>query len=93
MTQRSKSWPDGCMNSISKSKPKTKTDRKSPHYDVGGIAVIDVIKAKLTPWEYRGFLKGNLIKYACRIGHKDNDSRDVEKAIFYGNWLSRELNK
>lgn len=32
----------------------------------------DVMEALLTPEEFRGFLKGNMIKYAMRQGKKDS---------------------
>lgn len=32
----------------------------------------DVMQALLTPDEFRGFLKGNMIKYAMRQGKKDS---------------------
>jgi len=36
----------------------------------------------LTPEEFRGFLKGNIIKYAMRQGRKDG-SDDAGKALHY----------
>lgn len=53
-----------------------------PHYLVGGIEVIDYIKAKLTPEEFRGYLKGNVIKYISRADHK-NGIVDWNKADWY----------
>lgn len=58
-------------------------DDKSTYYDAGGIEVMEIIKAKLTPEQYRGFLLGNIIKYACRANHKAAFNRDVEKAGVY----------
>ena len=44
-----------------------KQDNINPsHYTQGGIQSIDYMKAKLTPEEYQGFLKGNIIKYITR---------------------------
>ena len=45
-------------------------DPKSRYYDAGEIEVLDVIKAKLTPEQFKGWLLGNLIKYSCRANHK-----------------------
>jgi len=36
----------------------------------------------LTPEEFRGFLKGNIIKYSMRQGKKE-DSDDGNKALHY----------
>ena len=56
-----------------------------PHYTKGGIETIDFIKAKLSPEEYRGYLRGNLLKYASRLGDKDSD--DAGKAAWYAQRL------
>jgi hypothetical protein len=57
------------------------------HYKVGGIETIDYIKAKLTPEEYRGYLKGSVLKYASRLGYKGDAVVDAGKI----NWYSTEL--
>lgn len=67
-------------------------DEKSSYYDAGGIEVVDIIKAKLTPEEYRGYLKGNAIKYLCREAFKEDAERDREKAANYAAWLRDESN-
>ena len=54
-----------------------------PHYTVGGIETIDYIKAKLTPEEFRGYLKGNILKYGSRVGHKDDVTQDAGKLKWY----------
>lgn len=56
---------------------------KSPHYNAGSIECIDALKEWLTEEQYRGFLKGNVIKYLCREGHKDSREQDCEKAKYY----------
>ncbi len=56
-----------------------------PHYTKGGIETIDFIQAKLSPEEYRGYLRGNLLKYASRMGEKDSD--DAGKAAWYAQRL------
>ena len=63
-----------------------------PHYKVGGIETIDFIKAKLTPQEFRGYLLGNVFKYASRAGHKGNSAQDMGKMAWYASRLS-ELEK
>jgi len=54
------------------------------HYDNGkDYDVIDIIK------DYQlNFNKGNIIKYICRAGKKDNEIKDLEKALDY---LKREI--
>ena len=53
-----------------------------PHYG-GNIECIDYIQDKLTPEEYRGFLRGSVIKYIDRLGKKEDDKADAEKAMWY----------
>jgi hypothetical protein len=61
------------------------------HYTHGGIETIDFIQAKLTPEEFRGFLKGNILKYGSRLGHKDNDMQDAGKLAWYTSKLRSVL--
>ncbi|MDU0963595.1 MAG: DUF3310 domain-containing protein [Peptostreptococcus anaerobius] len=64
------------------------------HYKLTGLfkedgeqaEVLDVIKAALTDEEYRGFLKGNEIKYILREKHK-NGVEDLKKNGQYNKWL------
>ena len=44
-----------------------------PHYNGGPIECIDAIQAALTPEEFRGYCKGNNIKYTWRENRKGKD--------------------
>ena len=61
------------------------------HYKVGGIETIEFIKAKLTFEEYQGYLKGNVLKYASRIGHKGDPVIDAGKLNWYSTALTQVL--
>ena len=63
---------------------------KNKHYDQGGIQTIEFIRAKLSPSEYVGYLKGNVIKYLSRANYKDSAKADIEKALQYLTWLNEE---
>ena len=52
------------------------------HYTSGNIECIDAIKAALTPEEFRGFCKGNVMKYNWRELQKGGLS-SLEKAAWY----------
>jgi len=52
------------------------------HYTAGSIECIDAIEAALTPEEYRGFIKGNVIKYNWRERHKGGNE-SLAKAAWY----------
>lgn len=53
--------------------------------------VIKVLKAWLTPEEYVGFLKGNVIKYNARSSKKGAHLEDTRKAQWYQNELAVAL--
>jgi len=59
-----------------------------PHYKVGGIETIEYIKAKLSKEEYRGYLKGNILKYGSRVGYKDSAAQDAGKLAWYAQRLA-----
>lgn len=56
------------------------------HYEIGGISVYDIWKAKLSKEELKGLFKGNIIKYICRADYK-NGIEDYRKATQYFEWL------
>jgi hypothetical protein len=58
-----------------------------PHYRTGGIEAIDAIEAALTAEEFRGFIKGNVLKYCWREKHKGSDE-DLKKAAWYLNRIT-----
>jgi hypothetical protein len=72
---------------VTMEEPKVDMVNSPPHYKVGGIEVIDFIKAKLTPEEFRGYLKGNVLKYTSRAGHKDDVTQDIDKMVWYATKL------
>lgn len=45
-------------------------DDKSVYYDAGGIETFDIMKAKLSPVQWQGYLTGNILKYLCRANFK-----------------------
>lgn len=59
------------------------------HYNQGGIETLDLIKLYLTPEEYEGYLKGNIIKYRERAQFKGNAEQDYAKAKFYYDEVSK----
>lgn len=53
-----------------------------PHYTAGGIECIDAIESALTPEEFRGYCKGNALKYIWRERLKGGDE-SLAKASWY----------
>ena len=37
--------------------------------------------------EFIGFLKGNILKYRLRLGHKDDIQKEMDKIQRYEQWL------
>lgn len=58
-----------------------------PHYSRGSIQPIDFMESSFTPDEYRGFLKGQVIKYVSRYRYKGKPLDDLAKAKTYLDWL------
>lgn len=52
------------------------------HYTQGSIECIDAIRAALTPEEFRGYCKGNAIKYVWRERTKESN-KSLKKAMWY----------
>lgn len=74
---------------IDKVKQAIRTMSPERRYSHGSVECIDAIKAALSPEEWRGFVKGNVLKYVWREQYKGSDC-DLEKARDY---LARYLKK
>ena len=61
------------------------------HYTVGGYEALDVIRAKLTPEEWRGAMKFNILKYLMRANYKGHHDTDCLKAGWYMEELTNEI--
>ena len=65
-------------------KPNVVDEVNNPsHYASGDIECIDAIEASMTPEAFKGYLKGNIIKYTWRYEKKINPVQDLEKAQWY----------
>jgi|MDTB01.1.fsa_nt_gb hypothetical protein len=60
---------------------------KPPHYNAGSVECIVAIQASMSPEEFKGYLKGNAMKYLWRYNLKGNAIQDLEKCIWYTNRL------
>ena len=52
------------------------------HYNKGGVECIDAIRGSMSAEAFRGFLKGNVMKYMFRYEAK-NGLEDLRKARWY----------
>lgn len=63
-------------------------EHSNPHYETN-LQPIEFMQANMTPEEFVGFLKGNIIKYTARCGKKDAVDKEVAKIIEYAKWLAK----
>ena len=61
-----------------------------PHYNQHGIECIQAIRAALTDEEFKGYCKGNVLKYTWREHYK-NQIEDLKKAAWYMNRLIKSV--
>jgi len=62
------------------------------HYNRGKIEVIKIQEDQLTYEEYRGYIKGQVIKYITRERYK-NGLEDLKKAAWYLNRLIKYMER
>lgn len=62
------------------------------HYKLNGLNIesVDVIKAVLTEEEFKGWCRGNALKYLMRAGKKDKnkEKQDFAKAGVFISWIT-----
>lgn len=74
------------------SNDKWSTHTTPEHYKgEDNIDVIDFLYQQLSLEEFKGFMKGNMIKYPVRAGRKDNELQDIKKARDYADRLIEKL--
>ena len=61
------------------------------HYQIGDKQPIEIMQEVMTTDEFFGYLRGNVIKYSLRMGHKDSKEIDAKKAAQYSKWMAQAL--
>lgn len=64
-------------------------DKHDKHYLESVVEPIKVMEKLFTKEELKGFIKGNILKYRLRMGHKDDIQRELDKIRVYEQWLVR----
>jgi len=59
------------------------------HYNTGNIECIDAIEESMSSVAFKGYLKGNCMKYLWRYDYKGKQVEDLQKAQWY---LAKLLN-
>jgi len=60
------------------------------HYNTGSVECIEAIKASMSDTEFKGYLKGNAMKYLWRYAYKGKPVEDLKKAQWYLARLTEE---
>lgn len=79
-------------NDRAKSPTNTDAVNHPNHYCQGGIECIKAIEASMTPEEFQGYCKGNVMKYIWRFREK-NGLEDLKKAQVYLGWMIESKEK
>ena len=59
------------------------------HYLESVVEPIKVMEKMFTKEELKGFIKGNILKYRLRMGHKDDIQKEMDKISVYEQWLAK----
>tara|TARA_R110000764_G_scaffold94690_5_gene178461 strand:+ start:5320 stop:5676 length:357 start_codon:yes stop_codon:yes gene_type:complete len=76
----SEAWVDDVVNNPS-------------HYNTGSIECIDAIEESMSSVAFKGYLKGNCMKYLWRYDYKGKQVQDLQKAGWYLHKLTSIVNK
>ncbi len=66
---------------------------KPKHYNTGNIECIEAIEESMSSVAFKGYLKGNCMKYLWRYDYKGRQVEDLNKAKWYLNKLTIIVSK
>jgi len=79
--------PKDCLETLEVVDDKTVTNHPERYNGGSEYECYKVLKNWLSPEQYKGFLLGNALKYQCRLGKKDDEVQEINKAEWYLNEL------
>jgi len=68
---------------LEKPDPEADAVNSPDHYNTGNIECIDAIEDSMSPAAFKGYLKGNCMKYLWRYDYKGKPVEDLKKASWY----------
>ena len=77
--------------SLKAAKEKSDVVNSPEHYNSGEIECIEAIKASMSSEAFKGYLKGNTLKYIWRMSYKGKPEEDLKKSQWYLNKLLEEV--
>jgi len=63
------------------------------HYNTGNIECIVAIEESMSSVAFKGYLKGNCLKYLWRYDYKGKQVEDLQKATWYLSKLTAQVTK
>ena len=66
---------------------------KPKHYNTGNIECIEAIEESMSSVAFKGYLKGNCLKYLWRYDYKGKQVEDLQKAGWYLDKLTKMVTK
>ena len=66
---------------------------KPKHYNTGNIECIEAIEESMSSVAFKGYLKGNCMKYLWRYDYKGKQVEDLQKAMWYLALLTDKVTK
>ena len=83
-------WEDESLEDIIARQDEEDMVGAPKHYNTGNIECIDAIEESMSSVAFKGYLKGNCMKYLWRYDYKGKQVEDLQKAQWY---LARLLNQ
>ena len=81
-------WEDESLEDIIARQDEEDMVGSPKHYNTGNIECIDAIEESMSSVAFKGYLKGNCMKYLWRYDYKGKQVEDLQKAGWYLNKLT-----
>ena len=86
-------WEDESLEDIIARQDEDDMVGSPKHYNTGNIECIDAIEESMSSVAFKGYLKGNCMKYLWRYDYKGKQVEDLQKAGWYLNKLTEMVIK
>ena len=79
---------EGCTTDLDWGASEEDLINNPEHYNTGSIECIEAIEESMSSVAFKGYLKGNCMKYLWRYDYKGKQVEDLKKATWYLNRLT-----
>jgi hypothetical protein len=87
--ENSELWEDESLEDIIARQDEEDMVSAPKHYNSGNIECIEAIEESMSSHAFKGYLKGNCMKYLWRYDYKGKQVEDLQKAGWYLNKLTK----